>query len=235
MRLKEKYLKRFKEIVDKLNLNQSAIEQIEKNYYLPIISYIFEDEIIFKEKNLLVYKKGNLIGFKLNDFLIKLIISNVLDEPKKSLVIPFSLDEGEELLINLMEEQKGIYDFIDIVFSKLSEKEKKVLYKNIDKLDDDIKYYVLRNYPLLTRINGILDDVIMKILEKMTNNEIVTLMLMMDIPDRKKILRNISKGRKKIILEELSYIHYFRKSERQRVKNKFFKLLKQFMVVEELK
>jgi len=73
----------------------------------------------------------------------------------------------------------------------------------------------------------------MKFLEKMTNTEILTLILMMDISDKKKILRNVSQGRKKIIIDELSYIHYFKKSERYKVRNKFIKLLKELLNVKE--
>jgi len=122
MELKEKYRKRFEELIKKFNLDQASIEQIKKNYYLPVVNLLFKDEIIFKRKNFLVYKRGELIGFKINEFLIKLITGTIVDLDKKTLIIPLSIDEGEELFLTLIDNNSSIYDFIDTVFAKIGEK-----------------------------------------------------------------------------------------------------------------
>jgi len=225
--MKQIYSLKLKKLIKELNLAPKDLDILEKKEYIPIIHQIMDDGIILEEYNCRVYKKDSLIGLKINDLVIKFLFDTTVDSSGKSMIIPLSLDEGEQFLVNLLSEKTDVISVLNEVFQRANESEKSILLKKIKDTDPKLYEIFSRNYPPMENIRGMLDDIIVKVCEKMNNLELVTVMIQMDVPQRRKILRNVSEKRGQILMDEMHYIGFFTKLERIKSRNKFYKLLQE--------
>jgi len=227
MELKHKYQTIINRLIESNEINYAELDVIKQKDYIPIMNKLILNGILYENNNIKIYKKDQLIGVKIDDFLIKIIFDSY--DTDNSFVIPFSIDEGEDLLKIIAEDNTDEFDIFFSIFEKLSERQKKVILKKLEDSNSEVYSKLIENYPLIERITGMIDDPIMKACEKMTNPELVAIMLMLTVQDRRKILRNVSEKRKNILVEEMHYLGYFKKSERLKAKHKFIKLVKEFL------
>jgi len=229
MILKKKFAEKLKKIIEEKKLTQKDIEIIEKKNYIPILEDIIEDGLIFEENEIKIYKKDKLIGTKIGKLMIKIVYDLTFDEKTNSIVIPLSIDEGDQFLLKLINDSTEFIDIISFIVEYLGEKEKGVILENIRNVNDDYYYKLVKNFPPKAKISGILDDIIAKVCEKMTNLELVAFLSNLEGKEKRKILRNVSENRSIILQEELDYITYFTKKEIRESINKFYRLLKIYM------
>lgn len=229
MLLKKRFAEKLKEIISIKNLTNKEIEILQKKNYTPIIEDIIENGYIINEEKVKVYKKNKVIGIKLDDLIIKIIYDVNYDEKNKSFIIPISSDESDSFLLHLIDEKSDIISILEYIISFLSQKEKDIILEKLKNIDDNLYWHFQKNYPSMTKISGMLDDIIAKVCEKMTNLELVSILSIMDGKERRKIYRNVSENRSIILQEELEYITYFSKSEIRKSLNKFYKLLQQYL------
>ncbi len=227
MNIKHDYNKIVQKLLSENIISPSEYDVIKQKDFIPIIGKIVKNSILYENDGVTIYKKDQLIGIKIDDYLIKIIFDSY--ETNNSMIIPFSIDEGENILKTIIDSKKDEKEIFVEVFDKLTEKQKRTILNKLKQSNEKLYYYLNTNYPLIERVSGMIDDPIMKACEKMNNQELVSIMLMLTVKERRKILRNVSSKRKRILLDEMHYLGYFKKSERLKAKNKFIKLLKEFL------
>ncbi|MCX8058000.1 MAG: hypothetical protein N3A58_01125 [Spirochaetes bacterium] len=229
MLLKKRFAERLKELIKLKNLSNKDIEVLERKKYIPLIEEIIGNGYIINDEKIKIYKKDKIIGIKIGNLIIKLIYDLTFDDNSKTMIIPLSIDEGDLLMVKLIDEKSDIESILNYIMSYLNEKEKNVVLENIKNVDEELYWKFSKNFPPITKISGILDDIVAKTCERMSNLELVSILSIMDGKERRKIYRNVSENRSIILQEELDYITYFTKSEIRKSLNKFYKLLQQFL------